>query len=575
MAYTKDSKSSAVRAQLDHPVIDGDGHLLEPVPIFLDYLRQVAGPSVAERFVKKATEHIDRGWYDMTPAERLDRRPTRPTWWGEPADTLDRATAMIPRLFYERLDDFGIDFALLYDARPLPHRQPRRGAAPRHRARPELHERGDVQAVRRPHRPGGGGADAYAGGEAIEEATYAVRELGLKVIMIANHVRRPVPAFARAAAEPAGMRHFVDSLAYESAHDYDPFWARCVELKVAVTAHSGSMGWMGRESVNNFTFNHIGHFANASHAFAKALILGGVVHRFPALRFALLEGGVGWACNLVTDLVAHWEKRSGPMEAHVRPSNLDRPMLKELFLRWGGQAYEELDELMGCLSLVPPFKSVEEMTEREYRGEIDDFAAAHVGSADELRRQLTERFYFGCEADDPTTAWAFDRRGRHRLRPIFSSDVGHFDVTDMTEVLEEAHELVEHGLITTDDFREFVFGNAARLHTLNRSSRDGRRGRGRQGAGALIDRSGAGSRTRRAWSRSPAPASRPTRAFPTSGDRRASGPRTPRPKAVDAAELRGRRRSAEARVAEPARLAGVEGGAERRPSRLRHPRAPR
>ena len=29
--------------------------------------------------------------------------------------------------------------------------------------------------------------------EAIEEATYAVRELGMKVLMIANHVRRPVP----------------------------------------------------------------------------------------------------------------------------------------------------------------------------------------------------------------------------------------------------------------------------------------------------------------------------------------------------------------------------------------------
>src|SRR4029434_9933659 len=80
--------------------------------------------------------------------------------------------------------------------------------------------------------------------EAIEEATYAVRELGLKVIMIANHVRRPVPAFAQQTAEPAGLRHFVDSLAYESAYDYDPFWARCVELKVAVTAHSRSMGWL-------------------------------------------------------------------------------------------------------------------------------------------------------------------------------------------------------------------------------------------------------------------------------------------------------------------------------------------
>src|SRR5256712_2831952 len=131
MAYSRDSKSSAVRARLDHPVIDGDGHWLEPVPIFLDYLRQVAGPSVAERFVKKAGEHIDRGWYDMSPAERLDRRPTRPTWWGEPSNTLDRATAMIPKLFYERLDDFGIDFALLYTPPGLFHiRNPDRGLPP-------------------------------------------------------------------------------------------------------------------------------------------------------------------------------------------------------------------------------------------------------------------------------------------------------------------------------------------------------------------------------------------------------------------------------------------------------------
>jgi hypothetical protein len=114
---------------------------------------------------------------------------------------------------------------------------------------------------------------------------------------------------------------------------------------------------------------------------------------------------------------------------------------------------------------VPPFKSAEEMTEREYREQLDDFAAAHVNSAEELRRQFTDHFYFGCEADDPTTAWAFDRHGNHRLNPVFSSDVGHFDVTDMSEVLEEAHELVEHGLIDTNDFRQFVFGNAARLHT--------------------------------------------------------------------------------------------------------------
>src|SRR6185436_3262194 len=118
MAYLKDSKSAAVRKRLDHPVIDGDGHWLEPMPIFLDYLARVGGPSLVDRF--KARD-VERGWYAMTPAERRDTRTFRPTWWGEPASALDRATAMVPKLFYERLDDFGIDFAMLYTTLGLFH----------------------------------------------------------------------------------------------------------------------------------------------------------------------------------------------------------------------------------------------------------------------------------------------------------------------------------------------------------------------------------------------------------------------------------------------------------------------
>jgi hypothetical protein len=227
------------------------------------------------------------------------------------------------------------------------------------------------------------------------------------------------------------------------------------------------MGWEGRGSVNNFTYNHIGHFAAASHAFAKALVLGGVIRRFPSLRFALLEGGVGWACNLLTDLIGHWEKRHGKaMEAHVRPTNLDTQQLLDLFRRYGGKTYTaKLDELLGSLSTVTPFMSLETLTEREDRQLLDDFAAAGIASVEDLRTQFSQHLYFGCEADDVTTAWAFDQHGNHRLRPIFSSDVGHFDVVDMSEVLEEAYELVEHGLITADDLRAFVFTNVASLHT--------------------------------------------------------------------------------------------------------------
>lgn len=43
------------------------------------------------------------------------------------------------------------------------------------------------------------------------------------------------------------------------------------------------------------------------------------------------------------------------------------------------------------------------------------------------------------------------------------SDIGHWDVPDMTEVLEEAYELVEEGIIPAADFQDFVFTNPAKM----------------------------------------------------------------------------------------------------------------
>ena len=63
------------------------------------------------------------------------------------------------------------------------------------------------------------------------------------------------------------------------------------------------------------------------------------------------------------------------------------------------------------------------------------------------------------------TAWAHDERTGLKLKPIFSSDVGHFDVINMSGVLEEAHELLEHGQLDEGGFREFTFSNALGLYT--------------------------------------------------------------------------------------------------------------
>jgi len=62
------------------------------------------------------------------------------------------------------------------------------------------------------------------------------------------------------------------------------------------------------------------------------------------------------------------------------------------------------------------------------------------------------------------TAVAFDEKLGLHLKPMLGSDIAHFDVVDATEVLDEAHELVEEGLITEANFRALTFSNVVRLY---------------------------------------------------------------------------------------------------------------
>jgi predicted TIM-barrel fold metal-dependent hydrolase len=75
--------------------------------------------------------------------------------------------------------------------------------------------------------------------EGIEELEFAVKTLGLKVINIAGGVRRPIRAIADkypAAEHPRSpsTSGYIDFYGIDSEHDYDPFWAKVVELGVPV-----------------------------------------------------------------------------------------------------------------------------------------------------------------------------------------------------------------------------------------------------------------------------------------------------------------------------------------------------
>jgi hypothetical protein len=100
--------------------------------------------------------------------------------------------------------------------------------------------------------------------------------------------------------------------------------------------------------------------------------------------------------------------------------------------------------------------------------ELDDWSRCSIEQAEEIKDLFIEPFYFGCEADDPTNTWAFDKKVNPfgaRLKAIFGSDIAHWDVPDMNNVVAEAHELVDKSMITTEDFRDFTFTNAVTLYT--------------------------------------------------------------------------------------------------------------
>jgi predicted TIM-barrel fold metal-dependent hydrolase len=446
-----------LRARLSHPIVDADGHWLEYMPVMREEFRRIGGETAVEALAT-ASQRVPNA-LSMSLDERRRRRVGQEAFWSTPSENvLDRATAMLPRLMYERLDDLGIDLSVIYPTAGLSFHRMQDTRLRRAICRAynvftadqfrELSDRILPAAI----------IPMYTPEEALEELDVAVNQLGYRVVMIGGLMRRRVPALEEEQPEASKLVEWYDAVGLDSEYDYDPVWARCRELRVAPSFHNGARSILLRNSPSNFCYNHIGHFASAGHAVCKALFFGGVTRRFPDLNFAFLEGGVGWACMLYADLIGHWEKRNGQAIQKTSAARLDRGALLDYARKYGRNGVadaiargEGLDETRGLTGGIE---------------DVDDYFRCRIERKEDIATLFVPRFYFGCEADDPINAWAFDRRANPlgaRLNALFSSDVGHFDVPDMAEVVPEAYELVEHGLLTEDDFRDFMFTNAVRF----------------------------------------------------------------------------------------------------------------
>jgi predicted TIM-barrel fold metal-dependent hydrolase len=459
MPLNGSTEARKLRSRLNHPIIDADGHWLEYGPVMRDEFRRIGGDAAAEALAA-ATDRVPSA-LRMSVPERRRRRVAMEAFWGSPSqNALDRATAMLPRLMYERLDDLGIDFCVVYPTAGLGfHRMQdtrlRRAICRAYNVFTADQFRGlEDRLIPAAIIP------MYTPEEAIEELEFASKQLGYKVMMVGGLMRRKVAALAEENPEASKVVDWYDVVGLDSDHDYDPVWKKCLELKIAPSFHNGARSILLRNSPSNFCYNHIGHFASAGHAVAKAIFLGGVTRRFPNLNFAFLEGGVGWACMLYADLIGHWEKRNRKALESTNPDNLDVKALLGYAQKYGQEALVEA---------VRRGEGLEGDSNSKLTGgleDLDDYFRCKIGAKSDIKDLFVPRFYFGCEADDPVNAWAFNKKANPmgaRLNAIFSSDIGHFDVPDMTEVVPEAYELVEHELLTDDDFRDFMFTNAVRF----------------------------------------------------------------------------------------------------------------
>src|SRR5881628_3240051 len=458
MPINGSTEARKLRSRLNHPIIDADGHWLEYGPVMREEFRRIGGDAAVEALAA-ATDRVPSA-LRMSLPERRRRRVAMEAFWGSPsANVLDRATAMLPRLMYERLDDLGMDFSVVYPTTGLGfHRMQdtrlRRAICRAYNVFTADQFRGlEDRVIPAAIIP------MYTPEEAIEELEFASRQLGYRVMMVGGLMRRRVPAVAEEQPDAARFAEWYDVIGIDSDYDYDPVWEKCRALRVAPSFHNGARSILLRNSPSNFCYNHIGHFASAGHAVAKALFFGGVTRRFPDLNFAFLEGGVGWACMLYADLIGHWEKRNRQAIEATNPNKLDLAALLGYTQKYGRDALVEA---------VRRGEGLEGDSNSKLTGgleDLDDYFRCKIGGKSDIRDLFVPRFFFGCEADDPVNAWAFNRRANPmgaRLNALFSSDIGHFDVPDMTDVVPEAYELVEHELLTQDDFRDFMFTNAVR-----------------------------------------------------------------------------------------------------------------
>lgn len=146
---------------------------------------------------------------------------------------------------------------------------------------------------------GVGAVNLHAPAGLVEEA-HAVAAYGGKAVFV-----RPNPVKGRLLGDPA----------------YEPFWAACEELGLAVCLHEGTHSRLPTVGSDRFESRFAQHACShpMEHMMAfLALLESGVLERHPRLRLAFLEAGCGWLPYWLWRLDEEFRNLAWEVGEHVR-----------------------------------------------------------------------------------------------------------------------------------------------------------------------------------------------------------------------------------------------------------------
>jgi uncharacterized protein len=304
-------------------LIDAEMHVMEPVDLWERY--------IDPEFATRAPRRLDERRWDIRTLVEGEIMAAMPGGdWPALTDAEEKALAeryaeeiarnFDPESQVRAMDKEGLDLAILFPTSAMYvtafTRMDSRFAAAACRAYNDwLYDY--IQAADPKRMYGAAAISPHEIESAVAETRRSVTRLGMKTVFLRPNIYNDRP--------------------WHDAY-YDPLWSVCQELNVPIGFHETTGSRMKAAGTDRFKNMGIAHIA--THSMEQMLacmdvIMGGVMERFPRLRFAFLEGQCGWLPFWLDRMDEHYEWR----EPYGEMTHLSMPP-SEYFRRQGFCAVE-------------------------------------------------------------------------------------------------------------------------------------------------------------------------------------------------------------------------------------------